>query len=767
MILGILGALSFSSQKAIAEDNSSEQGGSPQVDITIEATGTTSGTLATLDRSIYHSGDEIIVNWKGVAVGDDFIIPTAIKVDGVTKVSMSQLNKVDSVQTSNVQYKRRVGGDGTLTTYDSLKSYLTSEHQVSVGIASVASNVEVQYTRVSPVYRMYNMITSEHLFSTNKQEYDGWVEKCALDQDYWIGEGIDWLAPTSSSNTKTVHRLYNESLGAMGKSSHYYTADSEEMESLISNYGWVDDGEANWFMSGGSTPIYTCYNEALGSAHHYTSSKSEWQGLSAHGWALEEDKNGTNPPKTPEGVFQCTMATNWSFSPNYYTVEHRVENADNSYSVKETQVVSGIEKNKTQAVANSYPGYVAGDITNKIISGNTTVVQINYSRMQYSVTFDGNGVTLSGQTSKVVKFGDKIPAVTTPNPTGGREFKGWFYDRACTKSFSFDHSTMPSGNLTLYAGWTSGNDGDNVDKDKVKVTFYLHGLGQTITKEIAKGSTIEKIADPTFDGYTFGGWYTDLTYATEFDFASSINQDTTIYAKWISNSSDASNIYYVTFDYQGKGGSNTTLSVFEGKQVPSLANPTHSGYRFDGWYKSTNFAEADRYDFSTPITSSFTLYAKWVETSIEPVVEDVTIILNYMEKDTNVTIKDSFGVPVSNLNVTLHGIGNAVPVATLSSNADGFVEFTYYCVNLHLNGGSGAESLAVYNGAIPSKPNNPVKTGWNFIGWYRDQNLSESFDFTDAITSNLELYAKWQNANVTDGYWLAPANAADPEAELN
>ncbi len=690
MILGILGALSFSSQKAIAEDNSSEQGGSPQVDITIEATGTTSGTLATLDRSIYHSGDEIIVNWKGAAVGDDFIIPTAIKVDGVTKVSMSQLNKVDSVQTSNVQYKRRVGGDGTLTTYDSLKSYLTSEHQVSVGVASVASNVEVQYTRVSPVYRMYNMITSEHLFSTNKQEYDGWVEKCALDQDYWIGEGIDWLAPTSSSNTKTVHRLYNESLGAMGKSSHYYTADSEEMESLISNYGWVDDGEANWFMSGGSTPIYTCYNEALGSAHHYTSSKSEWQGLSAHGWALEEDKNGTNPPKTPEGVFQCTMATNWSFSPNYYTVEHRVENADNSYSVKETQVVSGIEKNKTQAVANSYPGYVAGDITNKIISENTTVVQINYSRMQYSVTFDGNGVTLSGQTSKVVKFGDKIPAVTTPNPTGGREFKGWFYDRACTKSFSFDHSTMPSGNLTLYAGWTSGNDGDNVDKDKVKVTFYLHGLGQTITKEIAKGSTIEKIADPA-----------------------------------------------------------------------------HSGYRFDGWYKSTNFAEADKYDFSTPIMSSFTLYAKWVEASIEPVIEDITIIFNYMEKDINVTIKDSFGVPVSNLNVTLHGIGNAVPVATLRSNADGFVEFTYYCVNLHLNGGSGEGSLAVYNGTIPSKPNNPVKTGWNFIGWYRDQNLSESFDFTDAITSNLDLYAKWQNANVTDGYWLAPANAADPEAELN
>ena len=74
--------------------------------------------------------------------------------------------------------------------------------------------------------------------------------------------------------------------------------------------GWVDDGSDNWFMSGGTTAIYTCYNEGLGSVHHYTSSKSEWQGLEQHGWALEEDKNGTNPAKTPEGVFQCAMATN-------------------------------------------------------------------------------------------------------------------------------------------------------------------------------------------------------------------------------------------------------------------------------------------------------------------------------------------------------------------------------------------------------------------------------------------------------------------------
>lgn len=694
-ICSILSITNLSDKKALAEDNTI----ATEIDVTLSSSGTTTGTSVSLDRSVYHSGDEIIVKWKGQAVGDDFIIPTAINVNGNTLVSMSELNKVDLVQTSNVEYKRRVGDDGTLTTYDALHSYLTSEHQVSLGTATLATNVEVQYTRVSPVYRMYNMITSEHLFSTNKSEYDGWVEKCALDQDFWIGEGIDWLAPTTTSNTKIVHRLYNEALGAMGRSSHYYTADEAEMTSLINTAGWVDDGEANWFMSGGTTPIYTCYNEALGSAHHYTSSKTEWSGLAAHGWALEEDKNGTNPARSPEGVFQCTMATNWAFSPNYYTVEHRLENVDNTYSVQEKQVLAGTDKNRTRAAALQFPGYEAQEITQKIISGNSTVVQVNYSRKTYSVTFDGNGVTLEGQSSKLVKHGDKVPAITTPNASNGREFKGWYFDRACTKAFSFDYSTMPAGNLTLYAGWTKGNDGgDSDDINKVKVTFYLHGLGDSITKEIAKGSLVDKIADPTYDGFTFGGWYTDLTYSQEFDFTKQINTTTTIYAKWTQNSGDAKEIYYVTLDYQGKGSSNTVLSVFEGRQVPEIANPTHSGYRFDGWYTSNDFVATQKYDFTTPVTKSFTLYAKWVVSSTDPVVENINIIFNYMEKGTNA-------------------------------------------------------STTIKKGSKVAEPTTPSASGYKFGGWYTDTSFADDkkFDFNTVLYDHLTLYAYWiaDNRGVT------------------
>ena len=315
VLLAILVVAVFSgAQLALAGDSDDTADlSATEIAVTLSQTTATNGAGASLDRVVYHANDEIIVTWKGATVDDDFFIPTAIKTSEGKTISMSELNKVDTVQTANTEYERRMSEAGTMTTYDALKNYVTSEHSVSLGVATISTTVEVQYERVSPVYRMYNMITSEHLFTTQKYEYDRFYELGLNDQEYWIGEGIDWLAPATETNTKVVHRLYNAALGAMGHTSHYYSADEAEIADLCANWCWTDDGADNQFRSGGTTAIYTCYNEALGSAHHYTSSKAEWSGLEAHGWALEQDKNGTDPVKDPEGVFQCTMATNWSF----------------------------------------------------------------------------------------------------------------------------------------------------------------------------------------------------------------------------------------------------------------------------------------------------------------------------------------------------------------------------------------------------------------------------------------------------------------------
>lgn len=50
------------------------------------------------------------------------------------------------------------------------------------------------------------------------------------------------------------------------------------------------------------------------------------------------------------------------------------------------------------------------------------------------------------------------------------------------------------------------------------------------------------------------------------------------------------------------------------KTATEPTSPTKSGYTFDGWYTSSDDGKTlqTKFDFSTPITSDITLYAKWI-----------------------------------------------------------------------------------------------------------------------------------------------------------
>jgi len=51
----------------------------------------------------------------------------------------------------------------------------------------------------------------------------------------------------------------------------------------------------------------------------------------------------------------------------------------------------------------------------------------------------------------------------------------------------------------------------------------------------------------------------------------------------------------------------------------------------------------------------------------------------------------------------------------------------------------------VARGGLVRRPDNPVRVGWIFIGWYKDIELTEVWTFEiDVVTSDLTLYARWQ-----------------------
>ena len=141
--------------------------------------------------------------------------------------------------------------------------------------------------------------------------------------------------------------------------------------------------------------------------------------------------------------------------------------------------------------------------------------------------------------------------------------------------------------------------------------------------------------------------------------------------------------YQVTFDV-GVSGLNSVVEVDKNENVTAPANPTKDGYVFAGWYYGDK-----KFDFSTKITESITLTAKWVK-----------------EKEPDETEK-----------------------------------FDTYTVTFDVDGGSNVKTQTVESGKVAEKPTNPTKEGYTFNGWYLDGKV---FDFTTKITKNVTLTAKWE-----------------------
>jgi uncharacterized repeat protein (TIGR02543 family) len=67
-----------------------------------------------------------------------------------------------------------------------------------------------------------------------------------------------------------------------------------------------------------------------------------------------------------------------------------------------------------------------------------------------------------------------------------------------------------------------------------------------------------------------------------------------------------------------------------------------------------------------------------------------------------------------------------------------------YTVTFDSQGGSDVRSQTVPSGKI-TKPSNPTFSGYIFVGWYKDEGLQESWNFSyDVVDRDITLYAKWK-----------------------
>ena len=231
------------------------------------------------------------------------------------------------------------------------------------------------------------------------------------------------------------------------------------------------------------------------------------------------------------------------------------------------------------------------------------------------------------------------------------------------------------------SSWPVTKIGEDALKDNTTITSV------TIPASVTE---IGKLTAPTVEGYTFDGWYADADYTTEFDFSTPITGDTKIYAKWTAND------YYVSFVTE-HGAPPTSQNVKYNGTATDPGTLTEEGYTFDGWYTDDTYST--KFDFTKPIKSNTTVYAKWTANDYEV----------------------SF--------ITEHGKAPTSQNVPYNETAD--------------------------------DPGKLTEEGYTFIGWYTDHTCTTKFDFTKPIKSNTTVYAKWEkNAPVLpDTYALNVSGA--------
>lgn len=82
----------------------------------------------------------------------------------------------------------------------------------------------------------------------------------------------------------------------------------------------------------------------------------------------------------------------------------------------------------------------------------------------------------------------------------------------------------------------------------------------------------------------------------------------------------------------------------------------------------------------------------------------------------------------------------------IGGDGDGTVrEGTRYTVTFDSRGGSDVESLTgLMEDQTISPPVPPVRDGYDFCGWYRDEGCTREWIFTYTIYKDMTLYAKWE-----------------------
>ncbi len=72
-----------------------------------------------------------------------------------------------------------------------------------------------------------------------------------------------------------------------------------------------------------------------------------------------------------------------------------------------------------------------------------------------------------------------------------------------------------------------------------------------------------------------------------------------------------------------------------------------------------------------------------------------------------------------------------------------------YTVTFETNGGSAITAQSIESGNLVTRPTDPTRTDYVFVGWYADSAFTSAFNFDTPIVAEITLYAKWSQPSYT------------------
>lgn len=287
-----------------------------------------------------------------------------------------------------------------------------------------------------------------------------------------------------------------------------------------------------------------------------------------------------------------------------YKVEHYKQKLDGTYVKADTDELTGTTDTRATAVAKSYTGFtvdktVEGTVESGIIAGDgSLVLKLYYTRNSYIISSD---LRING--------GEPVKA-PGKNYSWSPRYSGEYQD-----VIDYDK---------VFKDLTAKVEEVDKDNEPSKIEIKLCFPGKTPANTDEGGLFNEVITYFGQEGASWNPGVKNTAYIWGY----------------------ATTYYDVIFDSNGGTAVDTQKNVQYGTTATKPENPTREGYRFLGWFTKDGKA----FDFSTPITKSMTLTAKWeivnINAYIIPITSDGTQLVGAgFDMALNTTTLSRVGLP--------------------------------------------------------------------------------------------------------------------------